>query len=158
MWSSMHRDRPSRIETDPLDTPLKDSDPTHWNGWVFTMRAHTWQARCTQGIITGTPRIPKAGLPGEQQLGREIARVGRKLPASGWRKRGGRSTAILAILAQIFTEPQCQRMYSNACPYPNDTSTPEPAKHYRLIHSDRSQVRALLFFVFIATALRRMFD
>ena len=72
------------------------------------------------------------------------------------RKRGGEVQPFW--LAQIFTEPQCQRMYSNACPYPNDTSTPEPAKHYRLIHSDRSQVRALLFFVFIATALRRMFD
>ena len=105
MWSSMHRDRPSRIETDPLDTPLKDSDPTHWNGWVFTMRAHTWQARCTQGIITGPPRIPKAGLPGEQQLGREIARVGRK-PTGFWVAKREEGIHTPFWLGSYLAEPQ----------------------------------------------------
>ena len=102
------------------------------------------------------PPYPKSRPPRGAAVGAGN-RKGGKEATSFWvaKKRGEK---VHAILAQTFTEPQCQRMYSNACPYPNDTSTPEPAKHYRLIHSDRSQVRALLFFVFIATALRRMFD
>ena len=79
------------IETDLPDTPLKDSDPTHWNGWVFTLTRGTCRelaspylaGKVYPGIITGTPRNPTAGLPGEQQKGREIARVGRK-PTGFW--------------------------------------------------------------------------
>ena len=80
------------IETDLPDTPLKDSDPTHWNRWVFTLTRGTCRelaspylaGKVYPGNITGTPRNPTVGLlNGAAEGAGNRARAGKE-PTGFW--------------------------------------------------------------------------